>query len=75
MVKRKYNFSFEDEVITKPIIYTLGQQFNLITNIRQANLTEDKGWIIIEIEGAEPDIEAGITWAISKGVRIDPISM
>jgi len=74
MVKRKYNFSFEDEVITEPIIYTLGQQFNLITNIRQANLTEDKGWIIIEIEGAEPDIEAGITWATSKGVRIDPIS-
>lgn len=74
MVKRKYNFSFEDEVITEPIIYTLGQQFNLITNIRQANLAEDKGWVIIEIEGAEPDIEAGITWAISKGVRIDPIS-
>ena len=63
--------SYTLETITEPIIYTISQQFNLVTNIRQADLAEDRGWIIVEIDGAEKDIEDGIAWAISKGVRVD----
>ena len=66
--------SYTPETITEPIIYAISQQFNLVTNIRQADLAEDKGWIIVEINGAEKDIEDGIAWAISKGVRVDPIT-
>ena len=66
--------SFTPETITEPIIYAISQQFNLVTNIRQADLAEDKGWIIVEIDGAEKDIEDGIAWAISKGVRVDQIT-
>jgi hypothetical protein len=64
--------TFGEETLAEPIIYTLGQQFNLITNITQANVTEDQGWCIVEIEGPDEDIEAGITWAISRGVRVEP---
>ena len=66
--------SYTLETITEPIIYTISQQFNLVTNIRQANLAEDRGWIIVEIDGAEKDIEDGIAWAISKGVRVDQVT-
>ena len=48
-------------------------QFNLITNIGRADATEDRGWVEVELEGAEKDIEEGIAWAISKGVRIEPV--
>ena len=40
--------------------------------VRYLSLAEDRGWIVLEINGAEKDIEAGITWVISKGVRVDP---
>ena len=60
--------------MAEPIIYTLGQQFHLITNIIRANVAEDSGWIILELEGNEADIEAGITWAISRGIQVDVIS-
>jgi len=43
-----------------------------MTNIRQANLTEEGGYILLELIGKDKDIEAGIAWAISKGVRVDP---
>lgn len=72
MAKRRVMFTFSPEVITEPIIYNLGQQFKLITNIRRADLTEDRGWIVVELDGKEEDIEAGIAWATSKGVRIAP---
>jgi hypothetical protein len=72
MAKRRVLLTFTLEIITEPIIYNLGQQFRLITNIRRADLTEDRGYIVLELAGKEEDIEAGIAWATSKGVRVDP---
>ena len=72
MAKRRVTFNFTPEVITEPIIYNLGQEFNMMTNIIRADLREDRGYIVLELEGKEEDIEAGIAWAISRGVRIDP---
>lgn len=74
MAKRQVMLTFASESISEPIIYTLGQQFNIVTNIRQAELAEDRGWIVLELDGKDKDIEAGLTWAISKGVRVDPVN-
>ncbi len=73
MVKRHIMFTFPQDLIKEPIIYNLGQQFNVITNIRRADISEDKGWVVLELDGEENDIEQGITWVTSKGVRVDPI--
>jgi len=74
MTKRRVMLSFTPETITEPIVYTISQQFNLTTNIRRADLADDRGWIVVEIDGAEKDIEDGISWAISRGVRVDETS-
>ena len=73
MSKRRVILTFPEELIREPIIYNLGQQFNLVTNILRADLTEDRGWIVLELDGKEEEIEAGITWATSKGVKVEPI--
>ena len=72
MVKRRVMFTFTSELITEPIIYNPGQQLGLVTIIRRADLTADKGYIVLELNGKEEDIEAGITWVTSKGVRVNP---
>jgi ABC-type methionine transport system ATPase subunit len=74
MVKRRVRFTFSAELYSEPIIYNIGQQFNLVTNICQADLVEDKGWVILELDGKEKSIDDAITWAISKGVRVSTIS-
>ncbi|MBI2852634.1 MAG: NIL domain-containing protein [Chloroflexi bacterium] len=74
MARRQVMFTFPEQLIKEPIIYDLGQQFSVITNIRRADVTEKKGWVVLEMEGAEKDIEAGITWVTSKGVRVDPVA-
>lgn len=74
MSKRRVMLNFPKELLSEPIIYTISQQFNLVTNIYQAEVTEERGWIMLELEGRDEDIEAGITWAISRGMRVDPVS-
>ena len=73
MAKRRVMLSFTPETSSEPIIYNIGMQFNLITNIGRADATEDRGWVEVELEGAEKDIEDGIAWAISRGVRVEPV--
>jgi len=66
-------FTFPPELVTEPVIYNLGQKFKVITNIRRADITEDRGWVVLELEGREEDIEQGIAWVTAKGVRVDPV--
>ena len=74
MAKRRVRLSFSAELLVEPITYNLGQQFNLVTNIYRAEVTEEGGWLELEIAGKDADIEAGITWAISKGARVEPVN-
>jgi hypothetical protein len=74
MAKRRVMFTFQPKGSSEPIIYELGKQFHLVTNIHRANAAEDRGWIEVELEGEEKNIEAGIGWAVSKGVRVDRIN-
>ena len=73
MTKRQVMFTFPPELIKEPIIFTLSQQFKVTSNIRRADISENKGWVVLELEGEEKNIEEGITWVISKGVRVDPV--
>ena len=73
MAKRRVMFTFPQKLIREPIIYNLSHQFNIVTNIRQADISEDKGWVVLELEGEEKEIEQGIAWMTGKGVRVDPV--
>jgi ABC-type methionine transport system ATPase subunit len=73
MAKRQVMFTFPQELIRESIIYTLSHQFEIVTNIRRADISEDKGWVVLELEGEEEEIERGISWMTSKGVRVDPV--
>ncbi len=74
MVKRQVVFTFPQELIREPVIYNLGQQFRVVTNIRRADVSESKSWVVLELEGEEENIEQGIAWVTSKGVRVDPVA-
>ena len=74
MAKRQVMFTFPPELIREPIIFNLGLQFKVVPNIRRADISENKGWVVLELEGEEKDIEAGIAWLTGKGIRVDPVT-
>ena len=55
------------------MIYELGQKFKIVTNIRRAEVDEDMGWVILELEGDDPEIQKGLEWVSSTGDRVDPL--
>ena len=74
MGKQRVKFTFPQDRVTEPIIYQLGQKFKVITNIRRADVRENMGWVVLELEGVEDEIEKGVDWVSSLGVRVDPVS-
>ena len=72
MVKKKVTLTFPQELLLEPVVYTVGRQFNLITNIHLADVTEDRGWLVLELEGDEKQIEEGLAWMMARGVRVEP---
>ena len=73
MGKLRYKFTFPTNLVTQPIIYELGRKFDLITNIRRADVRENMGWVVLEIEGNDEEIQKGVGWVGSMGVRVDPV--
>ena len=74
MIKKRVKFTFPQQLITEPVIYNLAQKFKIVTNIRRADVREDMGWVVLELEGDEDEIATGLEWVTSTGVRVDPVS-
>ena len=57
----------------EPIVYRLGQEFGLVTNIRRANVEERFGWVILEVDGDDESLARGVEWLEEQGVQVDRI--
>ncbi len=73
MTTRRVKFSFVQQLIKEPVIWKLGKQFDIVTNIRRADVTAEFGWVILELDGDADEIDRGLAWVETQGVRIDPV--
>ena len=74
MAKKRVKFTFPQDLVTEAVIYQLGHKFEVVTNIRRADVREDMGWVVLELEGEDDEIARGIEWVSDTGVRIDPVA-
>ncbi len=74
MGKQRVKFTFIGDLVKEPVIYKLGRDFKIVTNIRRADVQEDMGWVVLELDGEDEEIQRGLKWVGTTGVRIDPVS-
>ncbi len=73
MTRQRVKFTFVEELIKEPVIWKLGREFEIVTNIRRADVTDQRGWVVLELDGESDEIDRGLDWVRSQGVRIDPV--
>ena len=74
MTKARLHLTFAEHVIQEPIVYRLGKDFGLVTNIRRANVEERFGWVILEVDGPEDELARAVSWLAEQGVQVDRIA-
>lgn len=72
MIKRVH-LTFPGELIQEPVIYDLGRAFNIVTNIRRANVEDTHGWMILEVEGDDDAVAEGLAYLTDRGVQVSAI--
>jgi ABC-type methionine transport system ATPase subunit len=71
VAKREIKITFKEELIREPVIYQIGHEFKIVTNIKAANVTADSGWVVLELEGELEEIERAIESLRAKGVVVE----
>jgi molybdopterin synthase sulfur carrier subunit len=71
--KRKVYLTYPQGLIKEPLIYQVGKQYKVITNIRQASISEEIGLVALELEGEPDEIQMAVQYFKDKGVKVEPI--
>ncbi|MFA5072466.1 MAG: NIL domain-containing protein [Nitrospirota bacterium] len=64
---------FPEELINEPVIFTMAKLFDVMPNIRQANVTEYSGEMLLELEGSEQRLDQSIAYLKSRGITVSSI--
>jgi ABC-type methionine transport system ATPase subunit len=73
--KTRLWLTYPARLITRPVIWELGRKFPVVTNVRQASVTEQLGIICLELDGARADIKAAIRWLERLGIKVEPVEI
>jgi hypothetical protein len=66
---------YPPKLITTPTIWELGRKFPVVTNVRQASVTDEIGIVCLELSGRRPDCKAAIQWLEKQGIKVEPVEI
>jgi hypothetical protein len=66
---------YPPRLIKKPFIWEVGHKFKVVTNIRQANVTDEIGIVCLELDGKRDEVKAAIKWLEKQGVNVEPVEI
>ena len=66
---------YPPKLIKQPFIWKLGHKFDVVTNIRQASVTDEIGIVCLELDGPRSEVAAAIKWLVKRGVSVEPVEI
>lgn len=75
MSNLRFHIRFPEDKIKEPIIYQIGKEYKVVTNVRRADVRETTGWMDLELSGDTAEIERAVNGLRQKGVIVDPIEL
>lgn len=72
-VREKVYLTYSADLIKEPLIYEVSQRFQVVTNIRGANISDTIGLVALELDGTQGEIDRALEWLRERGVHVEPI--
>ena len=67
----RVKLTFPEHLIRQPVIARLVREFDVMPNIRRANVDEHVGWLICELGGEDHAVDRAVDWLRDLGVEVD----
>lgn len=74
-VARKLWLRYPKELVDRPLVWEVGRRFKVVTNIRQASVSDEIGLVGLEVSGEEAEVENAIEFLVAEGVKVEPIEL
>ena len=74
LVKKRVTLVFPPDQIKEPAVFTMAKKFDVMPNIRRARVTETVGEMMLELEGTGKNLENGIRFLESRGIKVEPVN-
>ncbi len=71
MIGVRVRLTFPEALVREPIIARMVKELDIVPNIRRADVGEDSGWIVCELDGDAATIDQALTWLRGEGVQVD----
>ncbi len=65
--------SFPEALVDQPIIYDIVKRFDVVPNIRRADVEAHSGWIIFELRGDHEVCDQAIAYLRGLGCTVNPM--
>ena len=72
---RRFWLMYPPKLITTPVIWQLSQKFPIVTNVRQASVTDEIGIVCLELDGPSEAVEEAVQWLEKTGVKVEPVEI
>jgi L-aspartate semialdehyde sulfurtransferase ferredoxin len=70
-VRVKVKLTFPEAAVRRPILATLVRRFDVEPDVRRADVEGRRGWIVCEMEGQAPQVDAALAWLRDEGITVD----
>ena len=62
------------ELLGEPFLYKLVRDFDLIPNVRRADVSKTEAWFVLELQGGSEDhIQEGVNYLTGFGAAVKPL--
>ena len=75
MDKTRLWLMFPARLITRPVLWELGKKFEVVTNVRQASVTDEIGIVSLGLDGQREEIKKAIAWLEEEGIKVEPVEI
>ena len=70
MARTTVRLIFRRETLNVPVIYELGKEFQVVTNIRRADVGDETGWAELDLDGEQAEIDRALEYCRSRQVEV-----
>ena len=63
--------SFPEELVDRPLVYEVIKKFDVVPNIRRANVEGHSGWLILEVNGDQSQLDGAIEYFEGLGCTVN----
>jgi ABC-type methionine transport system ATPase subunit len=73
MPSRSLRLNYPASLLRQPILNELIRTFDLSVNILRAQISLEEGWLELQVDGAESELDRAIAWLDQQGIQVIPL--